>query len=221
MTPADPTPRAVPPARERIVLAALREFAERGFDGGRIDAIARAAGVNKALLYYYFPNKQALYRGLVLDHLQALGQRLAAAEDPALPAGESLERFVATFLELAEARPFAPLFLMREILNAWGHLEDDDFAVLFAQARPVVETVRRGVASGEFRPVPPLFVHLLLTGGMNLFLATAAARARGARLVGQPDLDPDPRAFARFLADVLVRGLAAGGPAPPPPGVPA
>ena len=204
------------PARERIVEAATREFAERGFDGGRIDTITRAAGVNKALLYYYFPDKQALYRGLVLDHIGALGQRLAAAEDPTLPARMVLERIVAAFLDLADARPFAPLFLVREILNAWGHLEDEDFAVLLAQARPIVDTVRRGVADGTFRPVPPLFVHLLLTGAMNLFLASSAARARGALLVGQPDIDPDPRAYARFVADLVVRGLAPEPAAAPP-----
>lgn len=201
-------PAALVPARECIVAAATREFAERGFDGARIDAITRAARVNKALLYYYFPNKQALYRGLVLDHIGALGERLAAAEDAALPAPAVLERLVATFLDLAAARPFAPLFLVREILNGWGHLEDGDFAVLVAQARPIVDTVRRGVADGTFRPVPPRFVHLLLTGAMTLFLASSAARARGALVVGQPDLDPDPGAFARFVADVLVRGLA-------------
>ena len=196
------------PARERIVEAATREFAERGFDGGRVDAIVQAAGVNKALLYYYFPNKQALYRGLVLDHLLALGERLAAAEDPDAPAGEGLARIVESFLDLAAERPFAARFLVREILNAWGHLEDEDFPVLITQVRPIVETVRRGIAQGEFRPVPPFYVHLLLSMAINLFLASAAARARGARVVGQPDLDPDPRAYARFVAETVVRGLA-------------
>lgn len=194
--------------RERIVEAATREFAERGFDGGRVDAIVHAAGVNKALLYYYFPNKQSLYRGLVLDHLFALGQRLAAAEDPAVPARVGLTRLVEAFLDLAEERPFAARFLVREILNAWGHLEDGDFPILVAQIRPIVDTVRRGIAAGEFRPVPPLHVHLLLSMAINLFLASSAARARGARLAGQPDLDPDPRAYARFVAETVVRGLA-------------
>jgi TetR/AcrR family transcriptional regulator len=204
---------AIVSARDRIVAAATHEFAERGFDRGRIDAIGREAGVNKALLYYYFPNKRALYRGIVLDHLLALGERLAAAADPAGSARDALVRIVAAFLDLAAERPFAARFLVREILNAWGHLEDEDFPILLAQVRPIVDTVARGVARGEFRPVPPLYVHLLLSGSLNLFLASAEARARGARLVGQPDIDPEPRAYARFVAETLVRGLAAGNPA--------
>ena len=52
--------------REAILKAALKEFAQEGLAGARTDAIARSAGVNKALLYYYFDDKETLY-GAVLD----------------------------------------------------------------------------------------------------------------------------------------------------------
>lgn len=202
--PADPAA----PARARIVAAATREFAERGYDGARIDAIGRAAGVNKALLYYYFPSKLELYRGLVLDHVAAAGRRLAAAEDAARPAREVLEQQIEALVEVGAERPALPLLLVREVLNGWGHLRDEDFPLLLATARPIAETVARGVAAGEFRPVPPLYAHLLVMGAMNFFFVSAPARARGSRVVDQPDIDPDPRAFARFVATLVVRGLA-------------
>ena len=53
-------------SRRAILQAALIEFAQEGIAGARMDAIAAAAGVNKALLYYYFRDKEALY-GAVLD----------------------------------------------------------------------------------------------------------------------------------------------------------
>jgi AcrR family transcriptional regulator len=59
-------------AAEEIVRAALKEFARAGEHGARIDAIARAAGVNKRLLYHYVGDKAALFEaalGLALDHL--------------------------------------------------------------------------------------------------------------------------------------------------------
>src|SRR5215475_4958492 len=52
--------------RGAILDAALREFAEKGMAGARTDAIAHGAGVNKALLYYYFGDKEQLY-GAVLE----------------------------------------------------------------------------------------------------------------------------------------------------------
>lgn len=54
-------------ARRRILRAAEREFAVRGPAGARVDRIARAAGLNKRMLYHYFGGKQALYR-TVLEH---------------------------------------------------------------------------------------------------------------------------------------------------------
>src|SRR3981189_2236352 len=51
-----------------ILQAAMREFSREGVAGARTDAIARAAGVNKALLYYYFKDKETLY-GAVLDQV--------------------------------------------------------------------------------------------------------------------------------------------------------
>jgi len=53
-----------PEAKTRILRAAEAEFAARGFDGARVDAIAQRAGVNKALLYYYFQNKAGILDAL-------------------------------------------------------------------------------------------------------------------------------------------------------------
>ena len=53
-------------SRAAILQAAAQEFAEHGIAGARTDAIAREARVNKALLYYYFKDKETLY-GAVLD----------------------------------------------------------------------------------------------------------------------------------------------------------
>src|ERR1039457_3486851 len=55
-------------SRSAILQAAVAEFAEHGIAGARTDAIARAAHVNKALLYYYFKDKDALYAA-VLNHV--------------------------------------------------------------------------------------------------------------------------------------------------------
>jgi AcrR family transcriptional regulator len=79
-------------ARARILEAATAEFAARGYDGGRIEAIARRAGVNKALLYYYFPSKGELYRRLVLEHLGAAAAVLEQAAAGVDPPAEVLER---------------------------------------------------------------------------------------------------------------------------------
>ena len=196
-------------ARARILEAATAEFAARGYDGGRIEAIARRAGVNKALLYYYFPSKSELYRRLVLEHLEAAAAVLEEAAQGDAPPAQVLERMILSLFEVLSARPQISDFVMREVLNAWGHLEDADFAVVQKVTRPVASTVERGIEQGAFRPVAPLFVHLLVMASLNFFMISRAARARGARIVGNPMIDPEPAAFARFVAELVTRGLAA------------
>jgi AcrR family transcriptional regulator len=200
-------------ARERIARAATVEFSRHGFDGARIDAIARSAGVNKALLYYYFPNKAELYRQLVLEHITAaataLEEAARASDDPAA----ALRGIVAALFALLSARPEVSGFMLREVLNGWGHLRDEDFPVLFRTTRPIAGVVERGAATGAFRPVPPIFVHLLVIATLNFFIVSRDARARGARALGQSGIDPDPAEFARFVADFVTKGLA-----PTPPG---
>src|SRR5256885_8728906 len=48
--------------QERILQAAFKEFAGKGFAGARVDGIARRAGINKRMLYHYFGDKEALFR---------------------------------------------------------------------------------------------------------------------------------------------------------------
>ena len=52
-------------SRERILAAALKEFAAKGFAGARVDFIARRAAINKRMLYHYFGNKEGLFKAVL------------------------------------------------------------------------------------------------------------------------------------------------------------
>ena len=70
--------------RERILSAALKEFATQGFAGARVDEIARRAAINKRMLYHYFGNKEKLFRAVLR---QKIAERRAWAENlPSDPA---------------------------------------------------------------------------------------------------------------------------------------
>src|SRR5437870_13256066 len=86
-------------SRAAILDAAVREFSREGVAGARTDAIARSARVNKALLYYYFKDKEALYNA-VLD--QVFGGLLVASEEVLsldLPPKETLLAYSRTRLD--------------------------------------------------------------------------------------------------------------------------
>ncbi len=77
-------------SRLRILDAATRHFGEAGFDGARVDVIARAARINKQLLYHYFGNKDALFTEVLERAYQELREQESALNLDALPANEAI-----------------------------------------------------------------------------------------------------------------------------------
>lgn len=72
-------------SRAAIIEAATDEFARHGFEGARVDRIAKGAGINKAMIYYYFSSKQKLYREIIdvetARLVDALNARIADSDD--------------------------------------------------------------------------------------------------------------------------------------------
>ncbi len=86
-------------SRASILQAAAQEFAEHGIAGARTDAIAREARVNKALLYYYFKDKETLY-GAVLDHaFSGMKSKVFRALDSDLPPREKIMAYIGAYFD--------------------------------------------------------------------------------------------------------------------------
>src|SRR6204780_1464638 len=97
-----------------ILRAAVAEFAEHGIAGARTDAIARAAHVNKALLYYYFKDKDALYEA-VLDHVfSGLRDCVMPVLESALGPREKIMEYVARYFDYIAANPRFPRVVQAE-----------------------------------------------------------------------------------------------------------
>jgi AcrR family transcriptional regulator len=82
------------PTDERILAAATRVFAQKGFDGARVDAIARAAKINKERLYHYFGDKDGLFTAVLERGYRSLREAEAKLELDDLPANGAILRLV-------------------------------------------------------------------------------------------------------------------------------
>jgi TetR/AcrR family transcriptional regulator len=137
--------------RAGILATAGRIFAEEGLAGARTDAIARAAGVNKALLYYYFKSKDALYEAAVEEHFRTFNEQALALLGSPGRARDVLLRYVSLHFDfIAAHQQAAPLF--QQFMMAGGKRAE---RLIHKYFRPRSEAVRqlleRGVRSGEFR----------------------------------------------------------------------
>ncbi len=120
----------------RIIAAAREEFSRRGFDGARVDHIARRAGVNKQLLFYYFHSKRGLFGAVLSRGAAELEQALAGLPTPGAGPLDRIRATLAAQFEFfaahpdlvtlltqagrSDARPFAPAIKRLVVLLAEG-----------------------------------------------------------------------------------------------------
>ncbi len=147
-------------SRAAILHAAAKEFAEHGIAGARTDAIARAARVNKALIYYYFTDKETLY-GAVLDNaFSGMKTKVFNVLDSELPPREKIIAYVGAYFDFIASNQIYPKLMQREMMRAReGHSEHIDRLVkTYFQPiyRRVGELLHKGIDQGEFRPVDPV-----------------------------------------------------------------
>jgi TetR/AcrR family transcriptional regulator len=198
-------------SRAAILQAAVREFSREGLAGARTAAIAHAAGVNKALLYYYFRDKEALY-GAVLDQVfGGLRDAVFAALSPDLPPREKILRYAGAHFDYVAGHPLYPRIVQGEMMNAGRarspHLErivQQYFRPIFGR---IAEVLSQGIAGGEFRPVDPLhFIPSMIS--MIVFYFTNAPVMRlltGADPLGSELVAQRRAAVLDFISAALFR----------------
>src|SRR5579862_3564332 len=109
--------------RATILKAAERIYAECGLAGARTEAIAAAAGVNKALLYYYFKSKEGLYQAIVGTQLQQFQQQAREVLSTKGPAGPVLLGYVSYHFDFISTHPHFPRIFQRMMMEGDPALE--------------------------------------------------------------------------------------------------
>ncbi len=146
-------------SRAAILKAAVREFAQEGVAGARTDAIARSAGVNKALLYYYFKDKEAMYRAVLDQVFGGVRAAIHNALSQELPPREKLASYVCAHFDYIASNPLYPRIVQAEFLRAGRdpsrlqRIAKEYFRPVFLEISKLLEA---GAKSGDFRPVDPL-----------------------------------------------------------------
>lgn len=141
--------------REKILRAAEKEFAGKGFAGARMEKIARSAGLDKATLYYYFRTKQDIYRAVVAEVTQTFTDLSRMGFERDIDGGEELEAFVDVLVDfLGRHKSFARI-LRREFSEPGSRRRSVLYKSLGPLVRRVLGYVNQDIAKGEMRKVDP------------------------------------------------------------------
>ncbi len=188
--------------REVILDAALDEFSTHGFRGATLDGIARAAGLSKPNVLYYFPSKEAIHAAL-LDGLMSAWLDPLRRLDPEGDPVEEIVDYVRLKLDMARRFPRESRLFANEIVQGAPNLLPEIEGPLRSLVRDKAAVIAGWAEAGRIAPLDP--VHLIFSiWATTQHYADFDAQVRGI-------LDPGCAQFAdaeAFLAEFYRRALA-------------
>lgn len=146
---------------EKILVAARKVFTSRGMAGARMQDIADEAGINKAMLHYYFKDKDKLFEVIFLAEAQKFFPRINMIFESDAPLFEKISLFVNEYIDEMTESPYLPWF----VLNELNRDADQFFKKVWTMAhRPKPEKllaqIEKEVKKGAIKKVNAL--HLLV-----------------------------------------------------------
>ena len=154
-------------AEQRILAAARKIFTTKGMAGARMQEIADEAGINKALLHYYFRDKDKLFEAIFMDEAQKFFPKINAIFQSDEPLFEKIQKFVVEYIDEMNENPYLPWFVLNEMNRDPDHFMKK---MLGETNRPkpakFLEQIEKEIRKGTIKRVQP--VHLL----MNLLSMT-------------------------------------------------
>ena len=178
---------------EHILDAAKKVFLQKGFDGARMQEIADEAGINKALLHYYFRSKEKMFQSVFTEAFQDFLPRVGEAIESDMPLFEKIRIFVDSYITMLSNNPHLPIFILAEI-NRNPEVILGSFREAGVRPESIVKSIIEEINLGRVRPVNPkhLIVNMI---GLCIF-----------PFIGKPILmnilfDNDPEKYKGFLEE--------------------
>jgi AcrR family transcriptional regulator len=171
---ASPRARDADRSREAILAAARDEFAAHGLGGARVDRIAERAGVNKKLLYYYFDDKDTLFRAVLEEAYRDIRQAEQQLHLAQLPPAEAVRRLTEFTWNYYLEHPEFLTLLNSENLHRARHIQASERAQSLNSPliRTLGEILERGRAEGVFRGgVDPMQLYISIAGLSYFYLS--------------------------------------------------
>ncbi len=195
-------------ARERLIAAASRVFADHGYGSARVQHITDIAGVNKAMLYYYFNSKEEIYEFLMAKGAQIISNAVSEGERCKGTFREKMSILLLHYIKAAEENPDIARMILQEVTG--GGAETRQKVVVFykEQIHRLTRLIAEGQASGELRKgIDPMYPALSLFGIANMFIT----RFLVIKMDIVPHQEMDGGSLHEKILDMFLDGIAEKG----------
>ncbi|WP_321346414.1 TetR family transcriptional regulator [uncultured Draconibacterium sp.] len=139
---------------EKILAAARNVFIHKGMDGARMQEIADEAGINKALLHYYFRSKQKLFEAIFKSVFGKIMPNVMLMVNSDKPIEDKLGAFIENYIDILTINPFLPTFILKEI-----HRDPEFLAGMIKESginpRQITTMFKQEMDNGTIRKMDP------------------------------------------------------------------
>ncbi len=211
---ADPATSSRADKRGRILDAAIKVFAEKGYHGCRISDIASEAGIAYGLVYHYFKNKDEILGSIFEDRWGGFLRALEEIEAQEASTREKLERVAALILGAYHVRPEWVKVLVLEIQRSSRFASPEQLRAVGRLFQIVARIVRTGQERGEVRAsIDPEIACYAFVGALEIVITSAVLHL--SRQAPEPPGEAEDRRYyekvAGTVVDVFLNGVATDG----------
>ncbi len=175
----------------QILEAAKTEFEKKGMDGARMQEIADKAGINKAMLHYYYRSKQLLFEAVFSNAFALLAPQLNKVLNDDSPIEEKIKNFTGNYISFMAKHPYLPNFIIQELNRNPKFIDTIRKSAAFPTLDKFKAQVAAEVEAGILKPIDgeQLFVNIM---ALNIFPFMASPLIKGF-------LNTDDKGFKRLM----------------------
>jgi TetR/AcrR family transcriptional regulator len=138
---------------EKILSAAKKIFISKGMAGARMQDMADEAGINKALLHYYFKNKEQLFENIFTRLTKGFWQQITSVFESDTPLFEKIQTFCSMYIDKVIENPYIPLFVLYEMNQRPAGFVKKMFRNNPPKPGKLMQQIEAEVKAGNIRPI--------------------------------------------------------------------
>lgn len=169
---------------EKILEAARNVFVRKGLEGARMQEIADEAGINKALLHYYFRSKQKLFEAIFKRILSDIFSSISRVFGGEYSVEDSIRRFTRTYIDAVIRNPYIPEFILHE-LNKNSNDVLKQFQDIIPDIDPFMVKLLQEMEAGNIRKMDP---RQLLLNIISLCVLPSMAKPIASQVIFKGDI---------------------------------
>lgn len=140
---------------QKIFDAAHEVFVQKGMDGAKMQEIADRAGINKALLHYYYRSKDKLYEAVARAVIGRAAPMISQLIESDKPLEEKIRHFIEFYISIISKNPFIPLFIISEINKHPDHFFEKILPAELPKPQIFIRQVEEEISAGRIRAINP------------------------------------------------------------------